>query len=117
MLYLYKNKIDLARQNYQKAKDIDDKYLALMEAGEKSTAIVGLGLCDFVANDLDGAMNRVNEAYKQNSKQWELYVLYASILIQQRDAMNAFETVKILMRIHKRDWIQKDFIDYFFEFN
>lgn len=117
MLYLYKNKVDLARQTYEKAKDIDDAYLSIMEAGERSTAIVGLGVCDFMANDLDAAMMRVNEAYKQNNKQWELYVLYASILIQQRDAINAYETLKALMRIHKREWIQKDFIDYFFEFN
>ena len=115
MLYLYRNKVDLARQTYLKAKAIDDKYLATLQVGELSTAIVGLGVCDFMENDLESAMARVNEAYKQNSKQWELYVLYASILIEQRDAINAYETLKTLMRIHKRDWIQEDFIDYFFE--
>jgi tetratricopeptide (TPR) repeat protein len=117
MLYLYRNKVDLARQTYLKAKAIDEKYLATVEVGELSTAIVGLGVCDFMDNDLELAMARVNEAYKQNSKQWELYVLYASILIQQRDAINTYETLKALMRLHKREWIQEDFIDYFFEFN
>jgi tetratricopeptide (TPR) repeat protein len=117
MLYLYRNKVDLARQTYLKAKAIDEKYLATVEVGELSTAIVGLGVCDFMDNDLESAMARVNEAYKQNSRQWELYVLYTSILIQQRDAINTYETLKALMRLHKREWIQEDFIDYFFEFN
>lgn len=117
MVYIYKNKMDLARQNFQKAKDIDDKNLSISKAGVKSNAIVGLGICDFIANDFEGAMKCVNDAYKQDSKQWEIYVLYASILIQQRDAINAHETIKVLMNIHNRKWIQKDFIDYFFESN
>ncbi|MBI3520991.1 MAG: hypothetical protein HY062_16755 [Bacteroidetes bacterium] len=116
-LYLAKHKFELAKTWFQKAIIVSDTYLqrSYDPSESKCNSLLGLGTIELMNNNDSAAMEYVNQVYKLNSKNWQLFILYGIILLKQNDIINAYEVFKTAYRLHEKEWIKEDIIDYYFE--
>jgi len=114
-LLVSERKYGEARKIYNRVIALD--YTAITSESKTYDGYLGLAMVSYLEKNNKEALDYINKAYAINKKKWELYIIYGIVLLEEKDANNAYEAFKIAKSMHDRKWIKKDLMDRFFETN